>query len=343
MVGEIPPEMKKAEPFLYARISTQEQAEKDIGKPLDQQSPMVQQVAEMKRKLKELGLKTPKKENIFYDIASGYTMDRENLKQMLAKVYAFNKPAFIMVREPARWSRNARLSGIQEGELYLRNIPIIEAQNGLITSTQANPRAYEDFMFTIGQGVSTIELDVKRKKNIEKVEQSKAEGILEASITSLYPFAKHDPLEIMEQNYDILDRESQQAFGRFLMTATAPNGFTTPNQWRSIKKADDEARAKLSPEEYAKYRAFRTKMREFYREKQYDPSRENPLKSTRNKNYIDWGVKAVSRMVRGYLRYPYEDNYRMRTDDEIQDYYTNFKEYLSDKDAKLYRRVVSKR
>jgi len=349
MVGEIPAFMRKAEPFVYARISTQEQAEKDVGKPLDQQTPMQEQVIEIKQKLKELGLKPPKKENIFYDIASGYTMNRENLKAMLAKVYAFEKPAFIIVREPARWSRNARLSGIQEGELYLRNIPIMEAQNGLITSTAKNPRAYEDFMFSIGQGVSTIELDVKRKKNIQKAASFREQGIYASAASSLYPFARQDPLEVMEANYDMITRKKEEgggkeAFGRFLIASTAPNGMTTTNQWVRLKKADDDARANLSAEDYQAWRAFRAKIRDLYREKEYDPSPYATVRTTRsNQKHIDWGIRAVSRMVAGFIQFPTDPAYRISTDDEIQDYYTNFKDYLSDKDAKLYRRLVSKR
>lgn len=349
MVGEIPMWMKKAEPFVYARISTREQAEKDVGKPLDQQTPMQEQVIEIKQKLKSLGLKSPKKENIFYDIASGYTMNRENLKAMLAKVFAFEKPAFIIVREPARWSRNARLSGIQEGELYLRNVPIMEAQNGLITSTADTPRAYEDFMFSIGQGVSTIELDVKRKKNLQKAQSFREQGIYASAAQSLYPFAREDPLEVMEANYDMITRPTREgggkeAFGRFLISSTAPNGMTTTTQWARIKKADDDARANLSPEEYRAWRAFRSKIRAFYKEKEYDPSPYATLTTTKsNQKYIDWGLRAVQRMVSGYIQFPTKDFYRISTDEEIDDYYTNFKDYMSVKDAKLYRRLVSKR
>jgi DNA invertase Pin-like site-specific DNA recombinase len=349
MVGELPKWMSKAEPFVYARISTQEQAEKDIGKPLDQQTPMMEQVAEIKAKLKALGFKEPKKENMFYDIASGYTMDRDNFKAMIAKVLAYPKRAYIVIREPARWSRNQVLGTEIQAELYRRNIPILEAQNGLLSSTQEEPRAYEQFMFSIGQGISTIELDVKKKKNIQKVESFREQGIYASGAATLYPFAKRDPLEVMEQNYDLLTLTKAEggghtAFGNLLIASTAPHGMTTINQYPRLKKADDDARANLSPEEYKAWRAFRSKIRDMYREKGYDPSPYAVLSTTKpNKNYIDWGLKAVQRMVSGFIQFPTNPIYRMPTDEELNDYYTNFKDWLSDGDLKLYRRVVSKR
>ena len=64
-----------------------------------------------------------------------------------------------------------------------------------------------------------------------------------------------------------------------------------------------------------------------------------------NRKDVDWGMKAAQRFVNGYLRYPFRKEYKdsMPDDETIQIYLKTPREYLSDKDKKLYRTLVGKR
>ena len=95
-------------------------------------------------------------------------------------------------------------------------------------------------------------------------------------------------------------------------------------------------REKLSDKEYKAWREYRTKIRNILIEKGSDPD----AKTTPSGNF-DFGAQALMMMVRRSLAEPW--NYRQRTDEEIQEYLTNPKPYLSVKDSKIYRATVSKR
>ena len=134
------------------------------------------------------------------------------------------------------------------------------------------------------------------------------------------------------------------AFGRFVVSATAPYGPVSAQWYRSELERENERVAKLTAEEYATWYSFRKKWRDLQKERDYDSQKDGPKRSLERKD-IDWGMKAAQRFANGYLRYPYAKEYKdsMPSNEDIDTYFSNPKEYLSDKDKKLYRTVVSKK
>jgi len=348
--GEIPNWMKKAEPFIYVRISSKDQIPAEADKPLPQQTPLKTQLEGIQSALKTYGLKQGKKANIFYDLASGNQMDRDGFNAMKAAILEYTKDgkkrAFFAVSEPSRWSRNITLGEEAYAPFYRREIPIFSTGDGLTTHTATEPRTTEQLIISVKSMVAQQErgtlIDRVNRKKTRLIEQ----GILPAAIGTFYPFAKADPLEVLKANVGLLNVPKSQgggssALGQLIATATAPYGAGATWYKRALDY-ENERVAKLTPEEYERYNAFRKKWRDLQRERDYDPQSKAPIVSLNRKD-IDWGMKAAQRFANGYLRYPFDPKYRMPTDDEINEYLTNPKEYLSDKDKKLYRRLVSKR
>jgi DNA invertase Pin-like site-specific DNA recombinase len=346
---EIQKWMKKATPFMYARISDKEQSPDEASLGVMEQTPIISQIEGMKTKLKLLDLKQPTKPHIYADVASGGSMNREGFKEMMEAVLNHKGRAFVVVSEPSRWARNTTRGSVAYGPLYERDIPILSTSDGLMSGTASEPRTNAQFIFLIKQGVAEGE----RGNLIDRVNRKKerliAQAILPAGIGTAYPFARTDPLDVLKENLHVKDLPLKEggggkALGRLVMQLTAPYGPTSPQWWKKEEERDNERIAKLTAEEYATWYAFRKKWRQLQQERDYDSQKDGPIRSLK-RNDVDWGMKAAQRFVNGYLRYPFSKEYKdsRPTDEMIQKYLKDFKEYLSDKDKKLYRLVVGKR
>ena len=346
--GVIEPWMKKATPFIYARISSQEQVADEATKPIKEQTPIKDQISAIQTALKkEYGLKQAKQEHIFVDLATGNDMDRPGFKAFMEAILNHPGRAFVALSEPSRWSRNITLGEEAYAPLYRRNIPKLITGDGTMSHTQQVPRPNEQALLSM----RSIFAQAERGQLIQRVNQKKdtliSQGILPAGIGSFYPFARQDPLDVLLQNVSLIDVPVKQggggaALGRLVVSATAPNGPQSPGWYKKELERQNERKAKLTPEELATWMAFRRKWRAIQKDRDYDSQKDGPITSLERKD-VDWGMKAAQRFANGYLRYPFDPKYRMPTDAEIEEYLTNPKEYLSDNDKRLYRRLVSKR
>lgn len=343
----IPAWMKKATPFVYLRLSSEYQAKADAGKPLEKQGWYIDQLASIKGFLKANGMKMPKEAHIFGDLASGATMDRQGLKALIEAAMMHKGRAFIAVSEPSRFGRNSTLAFESLAPLYRKDIPLLSTSDGLVSGTSKDPRTNDQLMFTIKMAVSETERGTLSDRVNRRKERRKEQGIKSAAIGSLFPFARKDPLDVLLENETLLnvpakDGGGQNALGRLVVSASAPHGPPKQNWAGNELKRLEPIRAKLTPEEYQEWFDFRRKIRAIFASRDYDPSRTAALVSVNRKD-VDWGAKALQRMVGGYLSEPYDEAYFAPDDEAIQQYLTDFKEYLSDADKKLYRSVVSKR
>ena len=347
-LGEIDPWMKTAEPFIYARISSQEQSQDDADKPIMEQTIIKDQIAGIQRGLKEtFGLKQAKKKNIFADLATGNDMDRPGFKAFMEAILNHKGRAFVALSEPSRWSRNITLGEEAFAPLYRRNIPKVIISDGTISHTAATPRPNEQALLSMRAIFAQAERGQLIQRVKTKISALKDQGILPAGIGSFYPFARRDPLEVILENISLVDVPQKQgggkaALGRLVVSATAPNGPMSDQWWKKEYERHVERKAKLSAEEFEKYMAFRRKWRALQKERDFDSQKDGPIRSLERKD-IDFGLKAAQRFANGYLRYPFDPQYRMPTEEELKMYLEQPKEFLSDKDKKLYRRLVSKR
>lgn len=338
--------MKNATPFVYLRLSSEEQAEGDAGKPIEKQSWAIDQEASIVDYLKRNGLKKVKPKNVYRDLASGGSMDRPALKELLEAVMNHKGRAYIAFTEPSRWSRNGTRGQAAYAPLYERDIPLLSTSGGLMSGTATEPRPDAQFLFSIKMGVAEGERGVMQQRVKRKIGVRKAAGILSGTVGSVYPFARADPLDVLNENLVLMsvkvsDGGGGAALGRLVESATSPNGVGA--QWYQRELERENARkAALSPEEYQQWYAYRKRFRALQKERDYDSGSGIKQRSLKRKD-IDWGVKAVQRLSNGYLRTPQDPDYSMPTADLIADALANPKEYLSDGDKKLYRRLVSKR
>ena len=346
---EIQKWMKTATPFMYARISDKEQSPDEASMGVLSQTPIIDQIKGMKEKLKLLGLKPVKKENVWADVSSGGTMNREGFKEMYEAVLNHKGRAYVVVSEPSRWARNTVRGNTAYEPLYERDIPLLSTSDGLMSGTVNEPRPNVQFIFMIKQGVAEGE----RGNLIERVNRKKerliSEAILPAGIGSFYPFARADPLDVMNENLHVLtqprsEKGGKAAFGRLIMQMTAPNGTQSEGWYKRQLDNENERIAKLTPDEYATWYAFRKKWRQLQQERDYDSQKDGPKRSLNRKD-VDWGMKAAQRFANGYLRYPFAKEYKdsMPSDEQIQIYLKTPRDFLSDKDKKLYRTLVGKR
>lgn len=342
----IPAWMKKATAFKYVRISDKDQSPDEANLPLEKQTPLMSQSAAIDAKLKSLNLKVAKEKNTYYEIASGGTFERPVLKQLIQDALDHTGRAFIVVAEPSRWGRNTTLGNEAFAPLYRQDIPILSAGDSLITGTISDPRPNSQFLFLIKQGVSEGERGQLIKRVTRRIDVNREKGILSAAVGSLYPFARLDPFDLLEANLSLLnvspkDGGGGRNLGKLVESTTAPYGPSEQWQYRA-RKALNERIAKLSAEERNEYKAYRSKIRAIMARRDFDPARDAPITSMKRKD-IDFGLKALIRQAGGYLRYPFDAAYSMLSDEEINDILANPKQYLSDKDKKLYRKVVEKK
>ena len=116
---------------------------------------------------------------------------------------------------------------------------------------------------------------------------------------------------------------------------TAPNGPTAQSMVRFIK-GEEQRRAKLNESEYEMWRAYRTKIRDLLKEFGHDPFANNTEVGP-----INFKARALMRMTGRYLKEPWD--YSPRSDEELDEIMTNFKEHLGTKDLIRYKIVIGKR
>jgi DNA invertase Pin-like site-specific DNA recombinase len=346
-LGEIPKWMFKATPFIYARISSQEQVADEADKPLIDQTPIRDQIRGIQAELKAYGLKQAKKENIFADLSSGNSMDRPAFKELSEKILNHRGRSFFALSEPSRWSRNITLGEEAYAPFYRAEIPKFITSDGTISHTMIEPRTTEQAMMSM----KAIFAQAERGQLIERVNRKKQQliegGILPAGIGSFFPFARADPLDVLMENVALLKVPQKEggggaALGRLIVAASAPNGPNSAQWYRKELERENERRAKLTPEEYAQWYSFRKAWIALQKERDFDAQKDGAVRSLERKD-VDWGMKAAQRYANGYLRYPFDPKYRMPTPEETSMHLENPKEYLSDNDKRLYRRLVSKR
>ncbi|MBI20033.1 MAG: hypothetical protein CMB73_05610 [Euryarchaeota archaeon] len=344
--------MKKAVPFGYYRISSEEQSKQDMGKEPIKMQTLQDQRDFVHDELKRKKLPVPKAKHEYYEVKSAKDMNRPQLNKMIEAMFEEHrkgKRVFLAIKDPSRWTRNYTLGEETYAKLYRKNIPIISLlSDGILRHTADEPRPNSDILFHILTGVSTVDNKIKSEKALVKAKALRSQGILSGSARTIYPFALKDPLDVITFNRNRLpptkkenDGISKAEFGRLIASETGVHGMSPTGYGRFLKDLD-VIEAKLSPEEYKQWYDFRAKMRAFFRRRDFDPASSAPT-ATLSRKKTDFPSLAVWRMIGGYLKEPYSEQFDMPTDEQIAEYVENFPKYLGAKAAKKYRSEVSKR
>jgi DNA invertase Pin-like site-specific DNA recombinase len=318
---------KKATMIGYARISTERQSKDDRRvKTVKKKATIKRQIAEVNAALKSQGLPQVKDENFFAEIASGTKEDRAQWRKAISKAMDAKGRVVMVVKDPSRWARNVDAAVTAWKPLKARGIPVYAVVTGIQTGTLEDKRPSENFFFLLNSGFAAQTSEVQQKKAEAAVKRQKEEGILAGKGTSLFPFARRDPLKVFLENMDMLTQPRGRAkLARLIELETMPNGMkaqSVQNLQRRIMKRIGS----LSPDELESYMDYRDNIRERLQRLESDPW---AVKGN-EKGKTNYKANALLRMTGAYLKDP--SDFEQRPNSELDEIELNFVEFLSDKD-----------
>jgi DNA invertase Pin-like site-specific DNA recombinase len=325
-------EMKKATPFLYARISTDEQSVQD-GKINDvfKKTAIKRQIKLIQDLLKSQGLPKVKKENIYAEVASGRKSDRPQWLAIQSAIMAHNGPAFIVIKSPSRWARELDSAVEAWAPLKRKNTPVYAIFDNIQTGHAGDLRPQESLWFLLNSGFAALGSDEQKVKADQGVKRQKAEGALAGTGSSLYPFARRDPLEVFLENEDLLTiPKGKKKFAELIEVQSMPNGMKAVSV-NSLRLKVNSLREKLNAQQFKQWLAFRAYLRNKLIELDSDPwVGKLAISSGSKANY--YPARALMRMAGLYLTKPAE--HLQPKIEVLETVIKEFPQYLSDKDKK---------
>jgi hypothetical protein len=330
---------KKTYVIDYTRISDNQQS-KDDSK---QKDPFKKPALIQQRQFNEEGDNKRKADYWEAEVASGTDRNRPAWGRVMAKALemtAKGKQAYIRVKDPSRASRNTRHAMVFIDRLHEMGVPILAVREGIQTGSVGDLHPTEELLFVQLLGGGSFVSQTQKKKADESVGLSKEAGVMSSKGQPLFPFARMDPLEAYYEQLPLntlkpIEGGGPTVFKETVAGMTAPNGPTAQSMVRFIK-GEEERRAKLNESEYEMWRAYRTKIRDLLKEFGHDPFANNTEVGP-----INFKARALMRMTGRYLKEPWD--YSPRSDEELDEIMTNFKEHLGTKDLIRYKIVIGKR
>ena len=328
-----PSELKGFKPVVYLRISSDEQGPQDKGKPLEKRQAMVNQLARIKSWLKKEGLLMPKPEHIHYELASGGDPTRPILKRAIQQVVDMKGKKIFVVAELSRFHRDMRHGMKDTIPMHENDIHLLVTDDSLITGTKSRPEGDNDILMGLKIALSTGERERLRKRVKGAIATKQEQGIFVSKGLELFPEADGDIYQYVIDNLQKFAPKDNGGIGwtaayRLLETIY---GSKPPfsSQWsRKASKRILDLRAEMSGEEFEEWNTFRKRI----------------LEMERNFGKDDFRMKAVRYRSNGFLTDPLNPNYSQIPSEEIiQDAIDNPSDNLSFKDARKYRKEVSKK
>jgi len=321
---------KKATHFGYARISTDKQSADDKRQmDVKKKKTIVRQMKQVNDALKLQGLPQVKPENWFVEVASGRKRDRTEWMKLRAAALAHDGQAFVVVKDPSRWARNTNAAVIAWDELMQKEVPVYAVIDGIQTGTNKDVRPQEALMFLLTSGFGAFVSDVQGKKSDAGVVRQREEGAMAGKGTSLFPFARRDPLMVYRENTDMLSRPrgGKTALKNAIGDLSMPDGMKATSA-NNLLQREEARQEKLIPSKYKEWLDFRQLMRERLIRLDSDPW----AGGGNSQGKLDYKANALLRMSGNYLKSPWL--YPQPTQAFLDDVELNFAEYISDKDTK---------
>jgi hypothetical protein len=333
--------MKNKKTFVidYTRISDNQQSKEDSKQKDPKKKPaLIQQ-----RQFNEQGDNKRKADYWEAEVASGTDRDRNAWARVMAKAMEMTRKGYrvyIRVKDPSRASRNTRHAMVFIDRLHDMGVPIFAVREGIQTGSVGDLHPTEELLFVQLLGGGSFVSQTQKKKADESVELSKEAGVMSSKGQPLFPFARMDPLEAYYEQLPLNTLKASEGggptvFKETVAAMTAPNGVSVGSMKRFID-AEEERREKLNESEYETWKKFRDYIRGLLKVYNHDPFANNTEAGP-----INFKARALMRMVGRYLKEPW--NYVPRSDSEIEEILTNYKQYLGTKDLIRYRTVIGKR
>ena len=281
-------ELKGRQPVLYARVSTEEQ-----------KKTLSNQVDILEKWLKDAGI--TRKPKVFKEQVSGTVALPPMLGTAIA--YCAERPGktFLLVRDYQRISRNWRYGGQNMIPLFESDTPVVSALKNQVSSTAKTIRD-EDWLIGLFMAVGAQEVDQLKKRTAAGTAAAQRAGIFSGSPPNLFPEEALNPY-----------RELVRLLAAGVGQSEASRRLSKSTSW------------------FRKRRDFLAKVRE----RGGDELVEQWLDTTDRIRAIQQGLgksaedkkrqRAVLRMTSGFLQEPF--NFPVPTDADLNEYFTNFKEY----------------
>jgi len=328
-----PSDLKGMKPVVYLRISSDEQGPQDKGKPLEKRQGMINQLEKIKRYLKENNLPMPKPENIHYELASGGDPTRPILKRAIQQVVDMKGKKMFVVAELSRFARTLRYGMKDTIPLFENDIPLVATDDSLITGTKNNPQGDQDILMGLKISLATGERERLRRRVKTSIDTKRQQGIFVSKGLEIYPEADGDIYQYVIDNVQKFAPKDKGGIGwaasYSLLESVYGSKPPFSNQWsRKAAKRILELRGGMIPEQFEEWNMFRKRILEMERMFGKD----------------DFRMKAVRYRSNGFLTDPLNPDYsEMPTEEMIQNAIDNPLENLSFKDARKYRKEVSKK
>lgn len=310
-------------PVMYARVSTEDQAETLKTQIASNKSVLIQ----------KFGIDNI--ERIYSEQASGTDPKRPEWLAMIEWIVSQPKPEkyIVVLADFNRWSRQTFSGPEQAARLYRVNVHIVALQENAFTGTPKVPNPQGDLLFSVQMGFGAYGREVGRARTIAGVAESRKKGIISGTIKDLKPEL---PNFSFRRAYELMQEVERGE--RTWATANTALGIQrlnlTPAQIRKGQKLGsfsnylskklkdflEEVEEKLGADGLENYFKVTDKLVDL--ERKFGTGRNN------KSNVKMWGVRRASSL---YVGKPWEFVERTGeplTVEDIDIHLENFEEYL---------------
>lgn len=326
-------DLKGHRSMMYGRLSYDEVPTADRKKNPLQIPKLKLQVQRFKDFCTKNGLPQPKPEDIFLEVASGGDPTRPVWHQAINKAATMKGKRWIGFTDLSRWSRDMRTGVAESIPLYNSDCPMVSADDTLVIGTKARPNADGDTLFGIKIVLAGGERENLRRRTQSAMTAMKASGTFTSAGIDLFPNADIDPYDFIEDNLHRAMNKKEggiglDGLGRLVGDAAGATWTQNPSWARKAVNRIKEYKQKMSPSEYADWKAYRKRVRKLEQDMGED----------------DWAVRALRYRTNGYLTKPLEEAYSTPpVEEDIQMWMANPSLNLSAKATKEYRSKVMKK
>jgi len=290
--------IKDRDVFIYARVSGAKQ-----------EGTLPTQIKAVKDSLRGMGYRKAFKGRIFQEQASGTVLERPELAKAIEAMKNHPRPAILVVRDIQRFSRDPYGLGALYRQMWEQDIPLASLTENLVLGTQKNPSPNADLLGPILIAIGGQEVNLRKKQSLVGRQAAKAKGISGGQPMRVY---SNEPLNPYRELVRLL------AVGIGQKTGSTRLG-RSGSWWRKNRDKIDRIRRAKGDDGVEEFLSLTDKIREM--EQEFGPRFGRSVRRQ--------GMVAVSRMTSLYLSEP--ERVERPTDEEVDEYFTNFKEYLNPK------------
>ena len=296
MVSNLTPKdvLENGTAFLYLRVSSKEQAET-----------LKTQEKTLRDDLRGLGYRKSLRGRIFAEQASGTSLTRPALADLLEAVKAHKGPAVIVVRDLQRFTRNPYHLGVLYQPLRDLDIPLLSTKDNIVLGTEKRPSINPDLIGPILAATGGQEVSIRSIQTRSGVAAAREKGISAGAPLNVFTKEALNP-------YRELKRMLENGVGQSEASRRLGKSTSWFRKNRDKLGSIAERKGDQGVEEFL---SLTDLIRDYERE-------HGPRTGTRVKN----GMRAIGRVTSLYLQFPAEQE--RPSDEFVAEVFANPAEFL---------------